>query len=294
MKSSPRALAAVLAAFACSAWAQVGDGPVQALTAPPTIYSSAPPSTAVRSPTPALMAVKPAAPPGPFAAKPAPRPGMFAAASALTATRMTADAREERRFLRDAAAQSRFELDASRLAIAKSSDSGLRSLAASLINHNNTVGLELAHLLHSRGMAPPMLANDQRKALNQLNKLNGSRFDAAYLQQVGLRQALVARDYEKAGLTIREPQINAWVMKTLPVTRYHLMLAERAQPADPRLAKWNRAAGVKPALVKSPAPMPQVGPRPFATSPLLQPAGPVGVQPVAATVSGRPSASNTQ
>ena len=219
----------------------------------------------------------------------APRRATFAAASVPTAARMTIDAREERRFLREAAAQSRFELDASKLAFSKSANGAVRSLAASLINHNNTIGLELAHLLHTRGMALPMIGNEQRTALNRLTKLNGSRFDAAYMQQVGLHEAVVARDYEKASLAIHEPQINAWVLKTLPTARYHLTLAQRAVPADPQLAKWNRA-GPKPGPGKTAtAHLPQ---RSLISRPLL-PTGAMGVQPVAATGDSRFSASNT-
>ena len=150
MKSSPCALAAVLAALGLSAWAQVGDGSVPQLSAPPTIYSSSPPAKAVRGAT-------------------------FAPAAVAAAGRLSSEAREERRFLRDAAAQSRFELDASRLAFDKSGNGAVRSLAASLINHNNTASLELAHLLHSRGMALPMISNGQRKALNRLARLSETR-----------------------------------------------------------------------------------------------------------------------
>jgi putative membrane protein len=251
MRCSPSALAAVLVALGLPAGAQVGDGPVAAITAPPTTYSPAPPSVAVAVP------------------RTAPRLPMFAATSVPSATRMSAEAREERMFLRTAAAQSRFELDASRLAFAKSGNSAVRALAASLINHHNTVGLELAHLLGSRGMALPMLGNQQRKTLNQLNKLGGNKFDALYMQQVGMAQAAVARDYEKASATIHEPQLNAWIVKTLASTRYHQDMAERAGPADPRLAKWNRP--VKP---QAKAPIP-------------------GVQPVATSGVGRLNASNT-
>lgn len=232
MRSSPGAVAALLAALGLSAWAQVGDGPVAPMTAPPTIYSSAPPSVAV--------GVRPAAP----------RPPTFAAAAAPSATRMTADAREERMFLRTAAAQSRFELEASRLAFAKSSNGGVRALASALINHHNTVGLELAHLLNSRGMAMPMLSNEQSRTLKQLGKLAGGKFDAVYMQQVGLAQAEVARDYEKASAAIKEPQLNAWIVKTLANTRFHQNMAERASKPDPQVAKANRAA--KP-LAKAPA-----------------------------------------
>lgn len=279
MKSSSLAVAAVLAGLGLSAWGQVGDGPVPPLTAPPTIYSSSPPSIAVRPTLPAPSRI-------------APRPAPFAAGSVPAAGPLSTDGREERRFLREAAAQSRFELDASRLAFSKSGNSAVRSFAASLINHHNTVGLELAHLLNARGLALPMISNEQRKALNQLAKLNGNRFDAVYMQQVGGAQAAVARDYEKASVSIREPQINAWILKTLPTKRYHVTLVERAAPGDAQGARGNRPA-VRPAVAKAPVPMPQVQPPPAGLRPVLA-SGASGVQPVAGAVDSRFSASGTR
>ena len=255
MRCSPGAVAALLAALGLPAWAQVGDGPVAPMTAPPTIYSSAPPSVAVGVPR--------AAPP---------KPPSFAAAAAPAATRMTGEAREERMFLRTAAAQSRFELEASRLAFAKSANGGVRALASALINHHNTVGLELAHLLNSRGMAMPMLSNEQSRTLKQLGKLAGGKFDAVYMQQVGLAQAEVARDYEKASAAIKEPQLNAWIVKTLANTRFHQNMAERALKPDPQLAKANRS-GKPPPQAKAPG---------------------AGVQPVSSTGVARVSASGSR
>lgn len=239
MRCSPSALAATLAALGLSAWAQVGDGPLAPMTAPPSIYSSAPPSIAVSRPQ--VVA----------------RPSAIGAAPAMAPPRLTADARDERLFLRTVAAQSRFELSASRLAFSKSGSGAVRALAASLINHHNTVGLEVAHLLHSRGMAMPMPSNEQSKVLKQLGKAGGSKFDALYMQHVGLAQAAVARDYEKAGAAIREPQLNAWIAKQVGNTRYHQSMVERSAPGDAQQAKSNGAgkphgrapiAGVQPVV----------------------------------------------
>lgn len=206
---------------------------------------------------------------------------------------MTPEAREERRFLRDAAAQSRFELDASRMAVARSGNRAVRALAASLVDHNNTIGLELAHLLHSRGMAMPMISNEQRKTLNRLTRLNGNRFDALYMERVGRGLAAVARDYEAASVAIHEPQVNAWIVKTLASTRYNQQMAERSLGADPKLAKLNRPV-VKAQEFRSPVPRPQQTPLRLLASRPVESAGAAGVQPVTAGAGGRFSASSTR
>jgi putative membrane protein len=156
------------------------------------------------------------------------RPVAFAAASAAHAKKMPAQQREERRFLKEAAAASRFESEASRMALAKSNDAGVRSFAATLINHHASAGAALQHMLHNRGMAPPMLSNEQRKILNRLAKAGGAAFDREYIEEVGLKYQLDdLQGYEKAALAARDPALKAWLARTLPTLRYHVATAQR-------------------------------------------------------------------
>jgi predicted outer membrane protein len=171
-------------------------------------------------------------------AKPVARPALFAPAAAANAKRLSAQQREERHFLKDAAASSRFEAEASRMALGKSSDPGVRSMAATLINHHASVTNELLHMLHGRGMAAPMLANDQRKILNRLAKLHGGKFDREYLAEVAMKyQQEDVQLYEKASLVATEPRLKAWIDRMLPTLRYQLETAERLAPVDVRLAR---------------------------------------------------------
>jgi predicted outer membrane protein len=168
----------------------------------------------------------------------APRPAFFAPAAAAKAKPMSAPQRDERQFLKDAAASSRFEAEASRLALGKSHDAGVRSVAATLINHHAAVGNELLHMLNARGMAAPMLANDQRKILNRLAKLHGAKFDREFLQEVALRyQQEDIEKYEKASLVANDARLKTWIDRKLPTLRYHLATAERIAPADAKLAR---------------------------------------------------------
>jgi putative membrane protein len=159
---------------------------------------------------------------------------VFAAASAANAKKLSAEQREEWRFLKEAAAASRFEGEASRLALSKSNDPRVRSFAATLIKHHADTGLALQQMLHGRGMAPPMLANDQRKTLNRLAKLSGVKFDREYTDRVGLKyQQEDLQVYERAAATAQDPVLKGWIMRTLPTLRDHLAAAERLAAPEP-------------------------------------------------------------
>ena len=181
---------------------------------------------------------------------------MFAAGSAATARPMAQEQRDERQFLKEAMAANRFETDASRQALQKSSDSRVRALAASLVEHHTTVSTELQHLLHGRGMAPPMLGNSQRKTLNRLAKITGAKFDREYIEAVGPRQQQErAQFYEKASLTIHDPVLKAWIDRNLPAVQQQLAAAERVMSTP------------KPKLVKSGSPGAAATSQPHVTSP---------------------------
>ncbi|HUR88398.1 MAG TPA: DUF4142 domain-containing protein [Ramlibacter sp.] len=179
------------------------------------------------------------------------RPAMFAAASAPFVRRLTPEQRDEWRFLKEAAAAGRFEHDASKLALAKSGDPHLRSLAAALMTQQASSLQALQHMLQVRNMAPPMLANDQRKALNRLGKLQGAKFDREWMESVAVRsQQDNLQAYEKAAGTAQNAQLRGWIERTLPAMRYQFASAERIVTGGTKFARL--APRLPPATFKGP------------------------------------------
>ena len=111
----------------------------------------------------------------------------YAADAARTSSRLAPDERNARAFLRTAAMAARIETEASRLASRRAQGDGIREYAGDLLKYHESADLELLWLLHARDMAPPMLETPQRKALAKLAKLDGAKFDRAYVDLVSLR-----------------------------------------------------------------------------------------------------------
>lgn len=174
--------------------------------------------------------------PQPANPKPAPavRLPAFAPGAAASLRRLTAQEREERAFLKQAAGANRFHADAARLVMVKSSDPSVRSLALSALDERAIIGNELLRLLHQRGMAAPMLENAHRKTLNRLGRLQARKFDREYLGAMGASQKEEVEAYEKAVLALEDPALRAWIAGKLPMLRYALAGAERI--ASPRAA----------------------------------------------------------
>ena len=170
--------------------------------------------------------------------KPAVHPNMFAPGSASLVRRLSPEERAERQFLKDAAANARFEVEAARIVLGKSTNQPLRTFATSLASGAGSRSAALHRMLHMRGMAPPMLANDQRKALNSFARINGTRLDREFIVQVGQRsQQFDLQLYERGSAAVRDPSLKAWIDQSLPSLQEHLEMADRAAPRDLKLAR---------------------------------------------------------
>ena len=71
--------------------------------------------------------------------------------------------RLERRFLQIAAADLRFQAEASRLAQSRTNNPAVKDLANTLLSRYETAQPEMLRLLHVRGMAMPIPTNEHTK-----------------------------------------------------------------------------------------------------------------------------------
>ncbi|MBC7604267.1 MAG: DUF4142 domain-containing protein, partial [Ramlibacter sp.] len=166
------------------------------------------------------------------------RTPLFAAASAASARRLAPEQLFERGFLKQAAANTRFEFEAARMALSKSASPEVRVFADTIVSHHLAVTPVLQQMLHARGMAAPMLENGQRKALNSLAKVTGRKFDQEFITVVGLKsQQDDVQLFERASAGVRDTALKDWVDRTLPVLKSNLASAEQVPVPGLKMAK---------------------------------------------------------
>jgi putative membrane protein len=140
--------------------------------------------------------------------------------------------RQERGFLREAAASLRLQAQAAQLAQERGVDPAVREFASAVLKDQRQREAELLRLLHARGMAQPMLDNAQARTLAALGRGSGRKFDQLYLEQVALRsRAAEIGAYERIAAATEDPALKRWVDRQLPAMRHQLLLAESAVPA---------------------------------------------------------------
>ncbi|HEY8357130.1 MAG TPA: DUF4142 domain-containing protein [Ramlibacter sp.] len=165
-------------------------------------------------------------------------PATAAAQRALYAPVAAADVRPlgqaqrvERRFLQVTAENLRFQAEASRLVLARSSNAAVKEMATALAARHQSAHPELLRLLHARGMAMPLPDNDHGKLLKQLAKFNGAKLDRLFVDEVVQRsfQADIANHEKVAGLA-EDPVLRAWIERQLPALRENMARAGKALP----------------------------------------------------------------
>lgn len=162
--------------------------------------------------------------------------------------------RIDRRFIEEAAASGQMEVQAAQLAVTRASDKAVKDYAASLAEQHASVNSELIQLAAGLGIElPASLPRGMRNELEKLSKRTGIDFDHEFVREVGLKEhEREIKRFEKAGKDVKEPQLKAWIDKTLPVLQAHLSAAQKLPQASSEAAasiknQQRMGAGASPA-----------------------------------------------
>ncbi len=178
-----------------------------------------------------------------------PATGAAPSTQAGTGTRNTPQAparlaRSDRRFIEDAAASGLFELQAAQLAATKATDPAVKRYATQLADHHGAANSELMSLANSLGLElPPGPKRAMRNEIEKLGKKTGPEFDREFVQNVGVKEhEKDIKAFQKAAKDVKDPQLKAWIDKTLPVLQQHLAAAQNLPAAGDKAAEATRSS----------------------------------------------------
>jgi putative membrane protein len=155
-------------------------------------------------------------------------------------------ARGDRKFMQEAAESGMYEVEAAKIAASKATDPAVKSYASMLVDQHSAANNELVQLANARKVelpaAPP---RGQRGAGEKLGKLSGQELDQRFVREVGIKaHQQDIEKFEKASKDVKDPELKAWVDKTLPHLREHLAAAQKLpQSGVDASAMGNRGAG---------------------------------------------------
>ncbi len=158
---------------------------------------------------------------------------VFLACSHLQASAQIATS--DRMFLKDALGMTRFQVEASQLAVSHASNLNIKVYATAMVKRH--AAGDLAPLARARGVTPPLMAGTHRKTLNQLAKARGRGFDELYVQKIVFQaQQEEASLLEHASSDVKDAALVEWAAAMLPLVRDQLteaanLTGKKAGPA---------------------------------------------------------------
>lgn len=137
------------------------------------------------------------------------------------------------KFMKDAAADGKAEVQLGQLAADKASRDSVKDFDKMMVEDHTKAGMELSALASRNSVTLPAEPKPEHKALHdRLSRLSGAEFDRAYM-------AAMIKDHEKAvGLFRKEAtsggdaDTKAWAAKTLPTLETHLGKAREVAARD--------------------------------------------------------------
>jgi putative membrane protein len=114
----------------------------------------------------------------------------------------------------------------------KAMNKRIKDFGEMMTRDHTKAGDELKSLARRKNVTlPDSIGSDHRNKIDNLEKKNGKDFDRAYIDMMVDGHQSTVNDFEKASNNTKDPDVKAWVDKTLPTLRAHLASAKAIQKA---------------------------------------------------------------
>src|SRR4051812_29467724 len=130
-------------------------------------------------------------------------------------------------FIKKAATGGMAEVDLGQLASSKASDEKVKSFAQRMVTDHGKANDELKKLAASKQIELPSALDSKHEAAHaRLNKLSGTAFDRAYVSDMLADHKKDVAEFMHQSKAASDPDVKAWVTKTLPTLQEHLKMIE--------------------------------------------------------------------
>lgn len=134
------------------------------------------------------------------------------------------------KFLTAAARGGMEEVQMGQLAQQKAANPAVRSFGERMVTDHSKANDELRQIATQKGAAlPTQMSHLENFSMEHLQKLNGTEFDQAYAKDMVKDHRKDVREFENATKNLTDPDLRAWVQKTLGVLQQHLQMAENME-----------------------------------------------------------------
>ena len=137
--------------------------------------------------------------------------------------------RTDRNFITKAAAGGRAEVDLGQLAQGKASSDAVKQFGQRMVEDHGAANQELMQLAENKGMQLDDKTPKPDRLLTRLSKLQGPEFDREYVKAMVKDHKQDVAEFRRMHSGAVDPNLKAWVDKTLPTLEDHLKTIEGIQ-----------------------------------------------------------------
>ncbi|MES2709589.1 MAG: DUF4142 domain-containing protein [Verrucomicrobiota bacterium] len=127
----------------------------------------------------------------------------------------------EKMFIQKAGPAGMAEVELAQAATKKGTSEHVKTVAAQLVTDHTKANTELAELAKAKGVPIPAPTEKEKKMHDAVLKKSGAEFDAAFLDAMSMCHKKDIALFEKASRELKDPDLKAFVDKTLPVLKSH-------------------------------------------------------------------------
>ncbi|MBW9333204.1 DUF4142 domain-containing protein [Herbaspirillum aquaticum] len=133
---------------------------------------------------------------------------------------------KDKSFMTNAAEAGHAEIEASQIALEKSSNQAVKDYAQKMIDQHTKVDEQLKQLASSKDVTLPTEPSmAQRAKIAILEKLKGNTFDKRYASMIGVSAHEDAvKLFQKSSKEAQDPDVKTFASKTLPGLQEHLQM----------------------------------------------------------------------
>ena len=130
-------------------------------------------------------------------------------------------------FAKEAAVGGMAEVDLGQLAVSKAADADVKQFGQRMVDDHGKANEELKSWASAKGVTLPTELDAKQKAEHaRLEKLSGAAFDKAYMASMVADHTKDVAEFQKQAKSAKDPELKAWVTKTVPTLEDHLKSAK--------------------------------------------------------------------
>ena len=134
----------------------------------------------------------------------------------------------EKMFIQTAGKEGMVEVKLSKLATTMGSTEAIKDLGTMLMTDHSKVNTELMTIAKAKGVEIPPPDEKDMKMLEEISQMKGMDFDMAFLKAMSKCHKKDIALFEKAQKECKDPDLKAFIDKTLPVLMAHSKKVEMA------------------------------------------------------------------